>query len=188
MTPRLTTEQRQAIDENDGCIEVEDASGKCILMSMEVFRNMMGIGTEHDFQESVAALRSSFEQYRRGQTRPCRTPWTTSDADMAFRVEITPQAEADLDEGYRYIAGDSPGNALRWWLLLYDLIERLSLFPEGCSLAPENEAVPFEVRQKLCGNYRILFTIDGNRVVVLRLRHAARLPLEPGDLTPPSAT
>ena len=70
MTPRLTEEQREAVDKNDGLVEVEDASGKCVLMSVEVFRDVMGVGADRDFQESVAALRSSYEQFQNGQTRP----------------------------------------------------------------------------------------------------------------------
>ena len=99
---------------------------------------------------------------------------------MAYRVEITAEAEADLDACYRYIADDSPANALRWWQRC--VMERLGLSPESYSLAPENDAVPFEVRQKLYGNYRILFTIHHDRVVVLHIRHAARLPLKPDQM------
>lgn len=104
---------------------------------------------------------------------------------MAYRVELTPEAEADLDQGYRYIARNSPTNVHRWWQHFYDVAGRLSLFPEGCTLAPENEGVPFEVRQKLWGNYRVLLTIAGERVIILRIRHAARLPLSPDELLPP---
>lgn len=70
MSPKLTEEQRQAVDSHDGCVEVEDENGKCVLMSAEVFREVMGVGTERDFQESVAALRRSYEQFQKGQTRP----------------------------------------------------------------------------------------------------------------------
>ena len=93
---------------------------------------------------------------------------------MAYHVEITPEAERDLDEAYRYIAEGSPLNALRWWRRFYVVAER-----------PESEAVPFEVRQKLYGKYRILFTIQGDRVIVLRVRHAARLPLPPDEIRGP---
>jgi toxin ParE1/3/4 len=104
---------------------------------------------------------------------------------MVYRVEITPEAEADLDACYRYIAEDSPANALRWWRRCYEVMDRLGLFPEASSLAPENDAVPFVVRQKLYGNYRILFTIQEQRVIVLHIRHAARLPLRPDDIRHP---
>jgi plasmid stabilization system protein ParE len=101
---------------------------------------------------------------------------------MAYHVEITPNAESDLDEAYRYIAAGSPRNALRWWRRFYEVAERLSISPEAYTFAPESEAVPFELRQKLYGKYRILFTIQAKRVIVLRVRHAARLPLPPDEL------
>jgi hypothetical protein len=72
MTPRLTEEQRQAIETHEGCVEVEDAQGKCVLMSIEVFREVMGVGTDREFQESVAALRRGYEQLQKGQTRPVK--------------------------------------------------------------------------------------------------------------------
>src|SRR3954447_2901628 len=46
--------------------------------------------------------------------------------------------------------------------------------PARCALAPENASVPFEMRQLLYGStrhrYRILFTIDGGTVYILRIR------------------
>ena len=70
MTPRLTEEQRRAVDTHDGCVEVEDANGKCLLMSIAVFRDLMGVGNDREFQDSVAALRQSYDQFQKGQTRP----------------------------------------------------------------------------------------------------------------------
>jgi hypothetical protein len=69
MTPKLTEEQRRAVDAHEGCVEVEDAEGKCVLMSIEVFRDVMGVGTDGEFQESVIALRRGYEQLQKGQTR-----------------------------------------------------------------------------------------------------------------------
>ena len=65
-TPRLTEEQREAVDKHDGCVEVEDETGKCVLMSIEVFRDVMGVGAARDFQDSVDALARSHEQARKG--------------------------------------------------------------------------------------------------------------------------
>ncbi len=107
---------------------------------------------------------------------------------MKYRVEITPSAEADIDEAYRYIRNDSPENAAKWRQGLYQIAENLTLFPEGCSYALENEALDFEVRQKLYGNYRVLLTIDDDRVIVLNVRHAARLPMKAGDIIRPGGT
>jgi len=59
------------------------------------------------------------------------------------------------------------------------------LFPDGCSFALENEAVDFSVRQKLYGNYRILFTIERDRVIVLNVRHAAWQTLKDDEIDQP---
>jgi plasmid stabilization system protein ParE len=58
----------------------------------------------------------------------------TSASVMAHRVEIAADAEVDLDACYRYIAANSPANALRWWQHCYDVMERLGFFPESHSL------------------------------------------------------
>jgi hypothetical protein len=62
MTPKLTEEQRRAVDTHEGCVEVEDSQRKCVLMSIEVFRDVMGVGTDREFAESVAAIRRGYEQ------------------------------------------------------------------------------------------------------------------------------
>ncbi|MAT14424.1 MAG: hypothetical protein CMJ46_04050 [Planctomyces sp.] len=80
---------------------------------------------------------------------------------------------------------DSPLNAVRWRKKLYEIADTLSQFPEGCSLALENEFVDFEVRQKLHGSYRILFTIAGDRVIILHVRHGARRSMRPDDIDRP---
>jgi hypothetical protein len=72
MTPKLTEEQRRAVDTHEGCVEVEDSQGKCVLMSIEVFRDVMGVGTDREFAESVAAIRRGCEQLQTGRTRPMK--------------------------------------------------------------------------------------------------------------------
>lgn len=50
------------------------------------------------------------------------------------------------------------------------------------ALAPENASVPFEMRQLLYGRkphlYRIIFTIKGETVYVLSIRHGRRKHLD----------
>jgi len=105
---------------------------------------------------------------------------------MKYRVEITPSAESDVEEAYCYIRDDSPVNAVRWRKKLYEIASTLSQFPEGCGISLENDFVDFEVRQKLHGSYRILFTIDGNRVIVLHVRHGARRTMRPDEIAHPN--
>lgn len=104
---------------------------------------------------------------------------------MKYRVEIAPSAESEIEEAYRYIHGDSPDNAVRWRQGLYEVIEQLDLFPEGCGLAPENRRVDFEVRQTFYGAYRVLFTILDDRVVILHFRHSARRFLSRSQIARP---
>ncbi|MGO9257290.1 MAG: type II toxin-antitoxin system RelE/ParE family toxin [Bryobacteraceae bacterium] len=101
---------------------------------------------------------------------------------MAFRVEITPRAEQDADSILGWLLSQHAGEAgLQWFLRLQAAIASLADFPKRCALAPENASVPFEMRQLLYGRkphvYRILFTIQGDVVYVLRIRHGRRQPV-----------
>jgi plasmid stabilization system protein ParE len=103
---------------------------------------------------------------------------------MAFRVEVTPQAKKDARAILKWLLSQQAGETgLRWFLRMDEAIQSLSDLPERCKLAPENASVPFEMRQLLYGHkphlYRILFTIDGEAVYVLRIRHGRRKHLTP---------
>ena len=85
---------------------------------------------------------------------------------MAFRIEITPRAKQDLDAILTWLAKEQAGETgLRWFRRLREAILSLADFPRRCPLAPEDKAVPFEVRHLLFRNwphvYRVLFTIEG---------------------------
>lgn len=104
---------------------------------------------------------------------------------MKFRVEITDSATCEVEGIHEHIASHSRVNADRWRDGLYSIASTLETFPEGCSLAPENDVVPFEVRQKFYGQYRILFTIVDDRAIVLHVRHGARRPLSGSKVMKP---
>ena len=104
---------------------------------------------------------------------------------MVFRVETTAEAELDSISILDWLMAQQAGEAgLRWFLALDDAIASLSAFPERWALAPENERSPFEIRQIVYGRkphlYRILFTIRGDVVYVLHVRHGRRKRI--GDL------
>jgi plasmid stabilization system protein ParE len=103
---------------------------------------------------------------------------------MAFRVRFTAKAKYDLDKILEWLLSQDAGdNGLRWFRGLRDAIESLTDLPERCSLAPENAAFSFELRQLFYGSrkhrYRVLFTIEGQTVFVLHIRHGRRSPLAP---------
>lgn len=103
---------------------------------------------------------------------------------MAFRVEISAQAERDADAILEWLLSQQTGQAgIDWFLELDEAFASLAEFPERCPLAPENTRFPFEVRQLFYGKkphlYRILFTIEADSVQVLHIRHGRRKPLTP---------
>ena len=102
---------------------------------------------------------------------------------MAFRVEITEDAESDGKGILEWLISEHAAEAgLRWFQGLEEAIASLSDLPARCPLAPENKSFPFEVRHLLYGRkphvYRVLLTIEGNTVFILHIRHARRNPLK----------
>jgi len=103
---------------------------------------------------------------------------------MAFRVEYSREAEADLDSILAWLISQHAGETgLRWFEALEGAVASLSEMPERCALAPENRAFPFEVRHLLFGRrphvYRVIFRVMGNVVYILHVWHGRRKPAEP---------
>jgi hypothetical protein len=53
-----------------GPVAVAGQSGDHVVMSMAIFRDLMGVGGDEDFAASVAALQSSLAQAAARQTMP----------------------------------------------------------------------------------------------------------------------
>lgn len=94
-----------------------------------------------------------------------------------YRVEVTEPAEQEIEAAQGWIAVDSPEAAERWSQGIFAALKTLDTMPARCPLAPENEGHAEDIRQLVHGQYRILFTIQPGRVVILHVRHGARLPL-----------
>ena len=104
---------------------------------------------------------------------------------MAFRVELSDRAQADIAAIYDWFLSQQAGPAgERWFLGLREAIASLSTLPTRCPVSPESGEVPVEVRQLLYGRkphvYRILFTIERDVVQILHIRHGRRRPLDQG--------
>jgi len=96
---------------------------------------------------------------------------------MTYRVVVTPAAEANLDDIFGYIARDKPSAARKHIAILTLQLKGLAQFPKRCPFAPENGLGGMEIRHLIHGDYRIVFAIDGKTVLVLQIRHGARLPI-----------
>lgn len=105
---------------------------------------------------------------------------------MSFEVEYTANARRELEDTYLWIKARAPISAIRWREDLISKMESLSKDPHRHRLAPENKKFPCDIRQLLFrkrrSQFRILFTITEERVVILSIRHHSRRPLEDGDL------
>jgi plasmid stabilization system protein ParE len=105
---------------------------------------------------------------------------------MTFQVEITPVAEVQIEQAYRWYREQNPDFADRWFRGLMNAIATLQEKPRRCPLAVEHEIFPEEVRQLLYGKsknvYRVLFAIRDTTVYVLYVRHSAQSPLTVDDL------
>lgn len=93
---------------------------------------------------------------------------------MAFRVEFTRRAREEANGILNWLMEQQVGETgLRWFQGLEAAIASLSTLPERGTLARESRSFPFELRQLLYGKrrrYRILYTIEGNTVFILRIR------------------
>jgi plasmid stabilization system protein ParE len=96
-----------------------------------------------------------------------------------YLVDFSRAAAHEIEEIEEWLAADSLEAAGRWMDGLLATVDRLERMPSRCPLAPENESHTEEIRQMIYGRYRILFTILPRRVVILHVRHGARLPLQP---------
>jgi plasmid stabilization system protein ParE len=98
---------------------------------------------------------------------------------MTFNVETTVEADQDAETILEWLLSQHAGETgTKWLAALKEAIESLSKFPERRPLAPESPKFPFQVRQLFYGHsphiYRILFTINQDRVYVLYIRHGRR--------------
>lgn len=108
---------------------------------------------------------------------------------MDYDVVLSRQAERELNEAADGIAEQSasPAAAEKWFNGFIDTLMSLERLPQRCGFAREHERFPCELRQILYGRkrtYRALFTIRGNRVVILTIRHTARAEVTPDDIEP----
>ncbi|MGH7242371.1 MAG: type II toxin-antitoxin system RelE/ParE family toxin [Phycisphaerales bacterium] len=94
-----------------------------------------------------------------------------------FRIDFTQEARDDLSEIAAYVAQDSSVNAARFTAKIRKSIQPLADFPNRSPKAPEGYRAGLQVRQRLLGDYRILFVVHGATVSIVGIRHGRRLPI-----------
>ena len=105
---------------------------------------------------------------------------------MSHTIDIFPRAMADIRAAVAWRGRHSVASAARLHAGLLTAIRSLGNSPERCPLADEAADLGLELRELLYGRrrsvYRILFTIEGQTVNVLRIRHAAQDRLSGSDI------
>jgi len=94
---------------------------------------------------------------------------------MRYSVEISDQADVDVQVIYDWIAERAPAGAHRWYDAYQAALDKLAASADRYALAPESSFFPQEVRQLLFKtrkgrHYRILYSVFGRQVVVLHVR------------------
>lgn len=97
-------------------------------------------------------------------------------------IGYTEHALGDLEKIYGWIARDSPTNAEAMIRRITTSIDRLASMPRTGRPAVEQDRIIYELRQLSVRPYRVLYTIQNTRIVILRVRHSAQDDLTPEEL------
>jgi toxin ParE1/3/4 len=94
-----------------------------------------------------------------------------------LKVRWSPRALRDLREIGRYIDRDSPEAARRWVGRLQGRARSAATAPRAGRVVPEFERQ--EIREVFLGNYRIVYRLRPNEIVILTVFEGHRLlPIE----------
>ena len=108
---------------------------------------------------------------------------------MRYQIVVTRRAKQDIRNAVAWWGENrSKKQAEVWYQRIGTSIETLTQNPDRCPLALETDLNPNGLRELHVGvgtrtTHRIVFTIDGDAVVILRVRHVAQSDLVNDDLT-----
>jgi len=105
----------------------------------------------------------------------------------SYRIAVLEPASRDVQAQFDYIRQRSPTGAESWYDAYLTALERLKFDPIGASAAPESSHVEEDIRQVFFKTrrghpYRILYTVVGDQVRVLRVRGTGQDLLGPEEI------
>lgn len=89
-----------------------------------------------------------------------------------MKIEWTEPALSDLESIRDYIRRDSEYYAARFIERIIEAVENLEKFPEVGRSVPEAEEE--NIRELLFYNYRIMYRVERERILILTIIHGAR--------------
>ena len=96
-----------------------------------------------------------------------------------MNVRFTPTGRTQFLAAVAYIRRENPRAAAMFRQRAEDTLRRLERFPASGRIVPEFPDLPY--REVIVPPYRFLYRLRDPVVWVVAVRHAARLPENPGD-------
>lgn len=91
-----------------------------------------------------------------------------------MRVELKPAAIADVAAALKYYEDPQPGLAGEFLDAFDGVLRRLALFPESATTVEDSDPVRRARLRRF--PFGVFYLAEGERIVVLRVMHAARDP------------
>ena len=90
-----------------------------------------------------------------------------------MKIIWSPLAIDRITEIAEYISDDSPVSAERWIDSIFKKVARLKKYPESGRIVPELNFS--SIREIISANYRIIYRIKQESIVVLTVRHGRQI-------------
>ncbi len=90
-----------------------------------------------------------------------------------MKITWSPHSKAQLTGIAEYIALDKPAAAYRWLENVFKEVEKLELFPKSGRRVPEFNQE--DIREIIFGNYRIIYKIKEDEIIITSVRHGKQL-------------
>ncbi len=90
-----------------------------------------------------------------------------------MKIIWSPRSKAQLIDIAEYIALDKPAAANRWLESVFREVDKLELFPKFGRKVPEFNQE--DIREIIFGNYRIIYKIKENEIIIASVRHGRQL-------------
>jgi len=91
---------------------------------------------------------------------------------MALKVKWSPRAASNLEEICEFIAQDSEFYAILFAKRVINIIKNIPRFPKSGRVVPEYEDE--NLREKIYGNYRIVYRLKGEFIEIVAISHGAK--------------
>ena len=91
---------------------------------------------------------------------------------MALKMKWSPRAASNLEEICNYIAKDSEYYAILLATKITNIVKAIPQFPKSGRMVPEYKDE--NLREKIYGNYRIVYRLKGDIVEIVAICHGAR--------------